>query len=128
MTRHGDNSDESIPYQRLVDHFNRPDKSVGTDFDPDDLPEGEPRELYDTVMAEYYSHIPTYPAKLSKEKSKFDLIARTRKHVDQLAEEAQSGDQHTPEILETSENKQLSHQEIQRIVASYKGARRSTRP
>jgi hypothetical protein len=119
--------DESVPYQQLIDHFNRPDKSPNEDFNPDDIPEGEPRELYDTVMAEYYSHIPAYPAKLAREKSKFDLIARSREHIDQLAEQAQSADSNNPEILETTENKQLSRQEVQRIVASYKGARRPTR-
>lgn len=118
---------QHVPYQRLVDHFDRPDEAPSENFDPDELPEGEPRELYDTVMAEYYSHIPAYPAHSSKEKSKFDLIARARENSDTLAAKAQGMNAHMPEILETVETKQLSRKEIKRITGAYRSTRRPTR-
>ena len=87
------------PYQPIVDHFDRPMNTPMESFDPDELPEGEARELYDQVMAEYYSHIPHYPAASAKEKSKFDLIARTKQAHQDDAEILNTDyrDMHPPE-------------------------------
>ncbi|MDB5183344.1 MAG: hypothetical protein JWO07_25 [Candidatus Saccharibacteria bacterium] len=115
--------DDTVPYQQLVDHFNRPSDSPGEQFDPDELPEGEPRELYDTVMAEYYSHIPSFTATSAKEKAKFDLINRANQNIEALAAKAQAVNSNVPEVLETTENKQLTRQEIKRIVGSYRSVR-----
>jgi hypothetical protein len=132
MIQSDDNNETTVPYQQLVDHFNRPSDSPGDQFDPDELPEGAPRKLYDTVMAEYYSHIPAYPAKSPKEKMKFDLINRAREHIDNLAASGQQSGVRTAEVLGTIENKQLTRKEIQKIVGAYRTFRptkpTSTRP
>jgi hypothetical protein len=116
-----DNQD--VPYQRLIDHFDRPLKMPTEHFDPDDLPEGEPRELYDTIMAEYYTHIPAFTAQSAKDKSKFDLVTRTRENSDILAAEAQKANSRVPEVLETVETKQLTRKEIKKIVRAYRNLR-----
>ena len=126
-----DDDSQEVPYEKLIKHFDRPVQSPSSDFNPEELPE-EVRELYDNVMVDYYSHVPSFPTVFAKEKSKYDLITRTQQHVDTLDAKSQSANSDEPELLDTVETKELTRQEIKKIVESYRNLRptkrSSTRP